>query len=105
MNSLGSRENSFKEFKKCRKKITAIHKASIMKLSDGLFLKSTQNVNRDYPRIHYDELMADNACMQLILNHHRFDVLLLENLYGDIISDLWARRETHFRPRRRRDDH
>ena len=75
---------------KHRKKITAIHKANIMKLSDGLFLKCARKVSLDYPKIQYDEMIVDNACMQLILNPHQFDVLLLENLYGDIISDLCA---------------
>ena len=75
---------------KNRKKITAIHKANIMKLSDGLFLQCAQKVSKDYPGIEYDELIVDNACMQLILNPHQFDVLLLENLYGDIVSDLCA---------------
>ncbi len=75
---------------KHRKKITAIHKANIMKLSDGLFLDCARKVSLDYPNIQYDEMIVDNACMQLILNPHQFDVLLLENLYGDIISDLCA---------------
>ncbi len=75
---------------KHRKKITAIHKANIMKLSDGLFLDCARRVSLDYPKIQYDEMIVDNACMQLILNPHQFDVLLLENLYGDIISDLCA---------------
>lgn len=75
---------------KHRKKITAIHKANIMKLSDGLFLDCARKVSLDYPQIQYDEMIVDNTCMQLILNPHQFDVLLLENLYGDIISDLCA---------------
>jgi isocitrate dehydrogenase (NAD+) len=75
---------------KHRKKITAIHKANIMKLSDGLFLKCARKVSLDYPKIQYDEMIVDNACMQLILNPYQFDVLLLENLYGDIVSDLCA---------------
>lgn len=61
-----------------------------MKLSDGLFLDCARRVSQDYPNIHYDEMIVDNTCMQLILNPHQFDVLLLENLYGDIISDLCA---------------
>ena len=73
-----------------RKKITSIHKANIMKLSDGLFLKCCQAVARDYPEVAYNEMIVDNACMQLVMNPDRFDVLLLENLYGDIISDLCA---------------
>jgi isocitrate dehydrogenase (NAD+) len=73
-----------------RKKISAIHKANIMKLSDGLFLECVREVGRLYPEIHYEELIVDNACMQMVLNPERFDVMLLENLYGDIISDLGA---------------
>lgn len=73
-----------------RKKITAIHKANIMKLSDGLFLDCCRTVRRDYPEIDYDEMIVDNAAMQLVLNPLQFDVLLLENLYGDIVSDLAA---------------
>ncbi len=73
-----------------RKTITAIHKANIMKLSDGLFLRCCQTVGRDYPEITYNEMIVDNACMQLVMRPERFDVLLLENLYGDIISDLCA---------------
>lgn len=75
---------------KKRKKVTAIHKANIMKLSDGLFLECARNVHKKYPQIEYDEKIVDNACMQLVLNPHQFDVLVLENLYGDIISDLCA---------------
>jgi isocitrate dehydrogenase (NAD+) len=73
-----------------RKKITAIHKANIMKMSDGLFLKCFREVAKDFPEIEADDLIVDNACMQLVMNPGRFDVLLLENLYGDIISDLAA---------------
>jgi len=73
-----------------RKKITAIHKANIMKLSDGLFLTSIRKIAPDYPEIEYRELIVDNTCMQLVLNPHQFDVLLLTNLYGDIVSDLAA---------------
>lgn len=76
--------------KKNRKKITAIHKANIMKLSDGLFLQCARKVAQNYPEIQYNELIVDNTCMQLILDPHQFDVLLLENLYGDIVSDLCA---------------
>jgi isocitrate dehydrogenase (NAD+) len=61
-----------------------------MKLSDGLFLQCARKVAQDYPKIQYNELIVDNTCMQLILNPHQFDVLLLENLYGDIVSDLCA---------------
>jgi isocitrate dehydrogenase (NAD+) len=73
-----------------RKRVSAVHKANIMKLSDGLFLDCCRNVARDYPEIRYDEIIVDNACMQLVLDPTRFDTLLLENLYGDIISDLCA---------------
>jgi isocitrate dehydrogenase (NAD+) len=73
-----------------RKRITAIHKANIMKMSDGLFLKCFREVAAGFPDIEADDLIVDNACMQLVMNPSRFDVLLLENLYGDIISDLGA---------------
>jgi isocitrate dehydrogenase (NAD+) len=73
-----------------RKKVTAIHKANIMKLSDGLFLNCFREVSKDYPEIEADDLIVDNACMQLVVDPNQFDVLLLENLYGDIISDLGA---------------
>jgi isocitrate dehydrogenase (NAD+) len=73
-----------------RKRITAIHKANIMKMSDGLFLKCFREVAAGFPEIDADDLIVDNACMQLVMNPSRFDVLLLENLYGDIISDLGA---------------
>lgn len=73
-----------------RKRIHAIHKANIMKLSDGLFLTSIRNVARHYPEIEYKELIIDNACMQMVLNPCQFDMLLLTNLYGDIMSDLAA---------------
>ncbi len=73
-----------------RKKIHAIHKANIMKLSDGLFLTSVRNVAAEYSDIEYKELIIDNACMQMVLDPHQFDMLLLTNLYGDIMSDLAA---------------
>ena len=73
-----------------RKKIFAIHKANIMKLSDGLFLRCARNVAKEYPEITYGEHIVDNTCMQLVMNPYQYDVLLLENLYGDIISDLCA---------------
>ncbi|PYV39823.1 MAG: isocitrate dehydrogenase (NAD(+)) [Acidobacteria bacterium] len=76
--------------RKNRKKISAIHKANIMKLSDGLFLECVRNVARLYPEIQYEELIVDNACMQMVLDPTQFDVMLLENLYGDIVSDLGA---------------
>jgi len=73
-----------------RSKVTAIHKANIMKLSDGLFLKCCRDVSARYPEIQYNELIVDNACMQLVMRPETFDVLVLPNLYGDIISDLTA---------------
>src|SRR5579859_3180299 len=73
-----------------RKKIHSIHKANIMKLSDGLFLRCCRNVSKEYPEITYGEHIVDNTCMQLVMNPYQYDVLLLENLYGDIISDLCA---------------
>src|SRR5579863_6990438 len=73
-----------------RKKIHAIHKANIMKLSDGLFLESVRKIASGYPEIEYKELIVDNACMQMVLNPNQFDILLLTNLYGDIMSDLAA---------------
>ncbi|MFL6280123.1 MAG: isocitrate dehydrogenase (NAD(+)) [Vicinamibacterales bacterium] len=73
-----------------RKRVTAIHKANIMKLSDGLFLASTRKVGREYTDITYDERIVDAACMQLVMRPEKFDVLLLPNLYGDIVSDLCA---------------
>jgi isocitrate dehydrogenase (NAD+) len=73
-----------------RKKIHAIHKANIMKLSDGLFLKSIRAVATQYPEIEYKELIVDNACMQMVLDPQQFDMLLLPNLYGDVMSDLAA---------------
>src|SRR5262252_8565079 len=73
-----------------RKKIHAIHKANIMKMSDGLFIRCSRNVSKDYPEITYGEHIVDNTCMQLVMNPYQYDMLLLENLYGDIISDLCA---------------
>jgi isocitrate dehydrogenase (NAD+) len=73
-----------------RKRITAVHKANIMKLSDGLFLDCCRAVAKSYPEVTYDEMIVDNTCMQLVLDPTRFDMLLLENLYGDIVSDLCA---------------
>ena len=73
-----------------RKRITAIHKANIMKLSDGLFLRCFHEVAEEYPEIQADDLIVDNTCMQLVIKPTQFDMLLLENLYGDIVSDLCA---------------
>ncbi|MEO8360797.1 MAG: isocitrate/isopropylmalate family dehydrogenase, partial [Vicinamibacteria bacterium] len=69
---------------------TAVHKANIMKLSDGLFLECCAKVAAGFPDIKYDDIIVDNCCMQLVLDPTRFDMLLLENLYGDIVSDLCA---------------
>jgi isocitrate dehydrogenase (NAD+) len=71
-----------------RKKIHAIHKANIMKLADGLFLKCCRSVAEQYPEIAYAEHIVDNTCMQLVMNPTQYDVILTENLYGDILSDL-----------------
>jgi isocitrate dehydrogenase (NAD+) len=73
-----------------RKKVTAVHKANIMKKSDGLFLQCFRRVAVNYPTIEHDEKIVDNLCMQLVMNPHPFDMLLMENLYGDIVSDLAA---------------
>jgi len=73
-----------------RCKVTAIHKANIMKMSDGLFLKCCREVAAAFPSIQYNELIVDNACMQLVMRPETFDLLVLPNLYGDIISDLAA---------------
>jgi isocitrate dehydrogenase (NAD+) len=73
-----------------RKRVTAVHKANIMKLSDGLFLQCFRNVAKLYPSIQADDKIVDNLCMQLVMNPTQFDILLLENLYGDIVSDLAA---------------
>jgi isocitrate dehydrogenase (NAD+) len=73
-----------------RKRVHAIHKANIMKLSDGLFLTSARHVAEGYPEIEYKEMIVDNACMQLVMNPQQFDILLLPNLYGDLLSDLAA---------------
>ena len=73
-----------------RKRVTAVHKANIMKMSDGLFLRCVRNVGEHYQDIVCDDRIVDNACMQLVINPTQFDVLLLPNLYGDIVSDLCA---------------
>ena len=73
-----------------RRKVTAVHKANIMKLSDGLFLDCFRRVAADYPDIVADDRIVDSTCMRLVMNPEVFDVLLLENLYGDIVSDLAA---------------
>ena len=73
-----------------RKKIHSVHKANIMKLSDGLFLRCARKVAEEFPDIQYGEHLIDNTCMQLVMNPYQYDTLLLENLYGDIVSDLCA---------------
>jgi isocitrate dehydrogenase (NAD+) len=73
-----------------RKKMTAVHKANIMKLGDGLFLRCARETAKEYPDIEYKELIVDNASMQLVLRPETFDCLLMPNLYGDIVSDLAA---------------
>jgi isocitrate dehydrogenase (NAD+) len=73
-----------------RKRVTAVHKANIMKMGDGLFLKCVQEVAANYPEITQDERIVDAACMHLVMHPEQFDVLLLPNLYGDIVSDLCA---------------
>jgi len=73
-----------------RKKVTAVHKANIMKRSDGMFLECCRAVARDYPAIKFQELIVDNTCMQLVMNPHQFDVMVMQNFYGDLVSDLCA---------------
>ena len=74
-----------------RKKITVFHKANIMKMSDGMFIRNAKRVHReDYPNIDYQELIIDAGCMRLVQDPSQFDILLLENLYGDVVSDLCA---------------
>lgn len=73
-----------------RRKVTAVSKANICKFSDGLFLDAVRTVAKEYPQITYDEVLVDNLCMQLVINPEVYDVLVLPNLYGDIVSDLAA---------------
>jgi isocitrate dehydrogenase (NAD+) len=73
-----------------RKRVTAVHKANIMKLSDGLFLECTRKVAREYAEVQYDERIVDALCMHLVMHPEKLDVLVLPNLYGDIVSDLCA---------------
>ena len=81
---------AFEYAKNGRRKVTAVHKANIMKLSDGLFLRCCREVAQENPDIEYQELIVDNAAMQLVMRPQSFDILLLPNLYGDIVSDLAA---------------
>jgi len=76
--------------KEGRKKVTAVHKANIMKMTDGLFLSCVREISKDYPKIQYEEGIVDSTCMQLVTNPYQYDVLVMGNLYGDIISDLCA---------------
>merc|ERR1712012_154665 len=71
-----------------RKKVTLVHKANIMKLTDGLFLKVATDVAKDYPHIEFNNMIVDNCCMQLVSNPWQFDVMVLTNLYGTIVSNL-----------------
>ncbi|MGV6852456.1 MAG: isocitrate dehydrogenase [bacterium] len=73
-----------------RRKVTAVHKANILKSTSGLFLRVAREVASDYPDIEFNEMIVDNTCMQLVMNPHQFDVLVTTNLFGDIISDLCA---------------
>jgi len=73
-----------------RRKVTAVHKANIMKFSDGLFLSTAQEVAKEYPDIQFEDRIVDNMCMQLVQKPELYDVLVLPNLYGDILSDLSA---------------
>jgi len=76
--------------KRGRKKITAIHKANILKTSSGLFLNVAREIAREYPQITFNEMIVDNTCMQLVMNPQQFDVIVTTNLFGDILSDLCA---------------
>ncbi len=76
--------------KQGRKKVTAVHKANIMKLSDGLFLESARNIASEYPQIEFEDMIVDAMCMKLVQTPEKYDVLVLPNLYGDIVSDLCA---------------
>ncbi|XP_022194879.1 isocitrate dehydrogenase [NAD] subunit gamma, mitochondrial isoform X2 [Nilaparvata lugens] len=71
-----------------RKKVTTIHKANIMKLSDGLFLETSRKVAKEYPEIEHNDMIIDNCCMQLVSNPHQFDVMIMTNLYGTIVSNV-----------------
>jgi len=73
-----------------RRRVTAVHKANIMKLSDGMFLESIGEVAKEYPEIKFDDVIVDALCMKLVMDPNQFDILVLSNLYGDIVSDLAA---------------
>ena len=76
--------------KKGRKKVTAVHKANILKTSSGLFLNVAREIAREYPQIEFNEMIVDNTCMQLVMKPEQFDVIVTTNLFGDILSDLCA---------------
>jgi isocitrate dehydrogenase (NAD+) len=76
--------------KKGRKKVTAVHKANIIKTASGLFLNVAREIAKDYPQIEFNEMIVDNACMQLVMRPEQFDVIVTTNLFGDILSDLCA---------------
>ncbi len=76
--------------KKGRRKVTAVHKANIMKTSSGLFLNVAREIAKEYPQIEFNEMIVDNTCMQLVMNPEQFDVIVTTNLFGDILSDLCA---------------
>ncbi|MEO5811968.1 MAG: isocitrate dehydrogenase [Rhodanobacter sp.] len=76
--------------KRGRKKVTAVHKANILKTSSGLFLNVAREIAREYPQIEFNEMIVDNTCMQLVMNPQQFDVIVTTNLFGDILSDLCA---------------
>lgn len=71
-----------------RKKVTCVHKANILKMSDGMFLSIFKDIAKEYPQIESDDKIVDNTCMQLVMHPENFDVMVMPNLYGDIISDL-----------------
>jgi isocitrate dehydrogenase (NAD+) len=73
-----------------RRRVTAVHKANIMKFTDGLFLEVAREVAREYPEVEFGDVIVDNLCMQLVTRPSQYDVLVLPNLYGDIVSDLCA---------------
>lgn len=73
-----------------RKKVTAVHKANIMKCTDGLFLECAREVARDYPQVEFEDRLIDNMCMQLVQKPQDYDIMVMPNLYGDIVSDLCA---------------
>jgi isocitrate dehydrogenase (NAD+) len=82
---------AFEYSRRCgRQRVTAVHKANIMKLTDGMFLRIARQIAEEYPDVQYNEMIVDATCMWLVMDPQRFDVLLCENLYGDIVSDLVA---------------